>query len=140
MRDYNQLLAAAGADMSDIAIAAALGISPDGNWIGGAAVTPDTESGDTHPIFASLTATEPVPGDYNGDGIVDAADYVVWRKGLGTTFVQSDYDTWRDHFGQTAVSSSGAITNSAVPEPASIVTLIVGTLAICFRRQGPVVT
>ena len=22
-----------------------------------------------------------VPGDYNGDGVVDAADYVLWRKG-----------------------------------------------------------
>jgi hypothetical protein len=26
-----------------------------------------------------------LPGDYNGDGTVDAADYVVWRKTLGTT-------------------------------------------------------
>ena len=25
-------------------------------------------------------------GDFNGNGVVDAADYVVWRKGLGTTF------------------------------------------------------
>jgi hypothetical protein len=28
---------------------------------------------------------KPVPGDYNGNGIVDAADYTVWRDSLGQT-------------------------------------------------------
>ncbi len=32
-----------------------------------------------------------IPGDYNHDGVVDTADYVVWRKGLGTTYQPSDY-------------------------------------------------
>ena len=40
-------------------------------------------------------------GDYNRDGTVDAADYVVWRSGLGTTYTQADYDVWRANFGQT---------------------------------------
>jgi hypothetical protein len=39
-----------------------------------------------------------LPGDINGDGVVDAADYVAWRKDGGT---QDDYDTWRAHFGQS---------------------------------------
>ena len=31
-------------------------------------------------------ATSPaLPGDYNGNGVVDAADYVVWRKTLGSS-------------------------------------------------------
>src|SRR5262249_15044183 len=47
------------------------------------------------------SAVSVLPGDFNYDGTVDAADYVVWRKGLGTTYTQSDYDTWRSHFGQT---------------------------------------
>ena len=34
------------------------------------------------------------PGDYNGNGTVDAADYVVWRKGLGTTHTQGDFNVW----------------------------------------------
>ena len=34
--------------------------------------------------------------------MVDAADCVVWRNGLGTTYTQGDYSTWRAHFGQTA--------------------------------------
>ena len=38
-----------------------------------------------------------LPGDYNNDGTVDAADYVVWRKNDGT---QGGYDTWRANFGQ----------------------------------------
>ncbi|WP_146563717.1 hypothetical protein [Posidoniimonas corsicana] len=41
-------------------------------------------------------------GDYNGDLTVDAADYTVWRDGLGTTYVQEDYDTWRDNYGATS--------------------------------------
>jgi len=36
------------------------------------------------------------PGDFNGDGVVDAADYVTWRKNHGST---EEYNTWRDNFG-----------------------------------------
>jgi hypothetical protein len=72
------------------------------------------------------------PGDYNHDGMVNAADYVVWRKTDGTP---AGYDAWRSHFGQTAGNGSGATTSAAVPEPASIVMLIIGTLAMCFRRR-----
>jgi hypothetical protein len=54
------------------------------------------------------------PADYNSDGTVDAADYVVWRKTDGTS---SGYDTWRSHFGLTVVSGLSAGENAAVPEP-----------------------
>ena len=91
----------------------------------------------------------PLPGDYNGNGAVDAADYVVWRKGLGTTYTQDDYATWRSHFGQTA--GSGALTtvpqsqsnlNRAIPEPASLALLVIGgaLLAAPVRRAGSRVT
>lgn len=63
-------------------------------------------------------------GDFNGDGAVNAADYVVWRKGLGTTYTQADYDVWRAHFGQSAGSGSSATANAAVPEPPNGVLLI----------------
>ena len=33
-------------------------------------------------------------GDYNHSGTIDAADYAVWRKGLGTTYTPSDYTRW----------------------------------------------
>lgn len=75
-----------------------------------------------------------IPGDYNGNGTVDAADYVTWRKGLGTTYTQNDYDVWRAHFGQTAGSGSGAIANADVPEPDSLLLLMLTTRGWSFRR------
>ena len=62
-------------------------------------------------------------GDFNGDGTVTAADYVVWRNGLGTIYTQNDYDVWRAHFGQSAGSGAGTSTNATVPEPATLVLL-----------------
>jgi polyhydroxybutyrate depolymerase len=59
-----------------------------------------------------------LPGDYNQNGTVDAADYVVWRKGLEGTYTQADYDSWRANFGQTA--GAGAARPSAEPLPAAI--------------------
>jgi hypothetical protein len=71
-----------------------------------------------------------LPGDFNLDGHVDAADYVVWRKGLGTIYTQNDYNVWRANFGQTAATAS-----AAVPEPAPHVILITALLALCATSQ-----
>jgi hypothetical protein len=64
-----------------------------------------------------LTAT------FNEDGAVDAADYIVWRNGLGTTNTQADYNTWRANFGATAAGAA-AVTDTLtvassgnIPEP-----------------------
>jgi T5SS/PEP-CTERM-associated repeat protein len=73
-----------------------------------------------------------LPGDYNFNGIVDAADYVVWRKNDGSP---AGYNAWRMHFGQTAGSGSGAIANAAIPEPSTLATLLVGMLAAYVRRR-----
>jgi PEP-CTERM motif len=83
----------------------------------------------TEPWFLSPTA-----GDFNGDGVINAADYVVWRKGLGTTFTPSDYNVWRSHFGQTASSGAGVSPNAAVPEPSVLVLLMLATAGWCLRR------
>jgi hypothetical protein len=72
------------------------------------------------------------PGDYNGNGVVDAADYVVWRKGIGA---QTDYDLWRAHFGQVTAGGAGTLANATVPEPATLVTLLIGILAMYSRRR-----
>jgi hypothetical protein len=76
-----------------------------------------------------------VPGDYNGNGIVDAADYVVWRKGLGTTYTQNDYNVWRANFGRTAGSGSAAIATAAVPEPVTVVLLMFAAASWCLLRR-----
>jgi len=75
-------------------------------------------------------------GDFNHDNKVDAADYVVWRKGLGTTHVQGDYDVWRSNFGAVgAGSGSGVELGAAVPEPTSLALFAaVCSLSIGMRR------
>ena len=76
-----------------------------------------------------------VAGDYNQNGIVDAADYVVWRKNDG---IQAGYDLWQANFGRMAGSGAGASANAAVPEATTLVLLIVGMLAICSSRRPTV--
>jgi T5SS/PEP-CTERM-associated repeat protein len=72
----------------------------------------------------TLSIVPALPGDFDADGDVDGADYVVWRKNSGNP---TAYNTWRTHFGQTAGSGSTAasFSESAIPEPASIVLLLI---------------
>jgi hypothetical protein len=92
-------------------------------------------------ITINLTGRVHIPGDFNFDGYVDAADYVVWRKGLGTTYTQSDFDVWRANFGR-AVPGAGAgagvgdsgDASTAVPEPSAILLAILGLLAALRQR------
>ncbi|MEX2307915.1 MAG: hypothetical protein WD738_10005 [Pirellulales bacterium] len=89
-------------------------------------------------------ASEGLPGDYNDDGKVDAADYVVWRKNHGTsntlpndphggTIGTDQYNTWRANFGSMAGGAS--LSQAAVPEPASLTLLILVAAAACLKRQ-----
>ena len=68
----------------------------------------------------------PVPGDWNGDGKVDAADYVKWRKDpTGNGGNPAGYDTWRENFGRgISGSGSGTLANGSVPEPTPLVLLL----------------
>jgi hypothetical protein len=73
-----------------------------------------------------------LPGDYNHDDVVDAADYVVWRNALGQsgtglaadgngngTIDAGDYSLWKANFGNTSGSGAGSIfITASVPEPA----------------------
>jgi T5SS/PEP-CTERM-associated repeat protein len=70
-------------------------------------------------------------GDFNSDGKVDAADYVVWRK-TGISGPQG-YNDWRAHFGQTP-GSGAAARITAVPEPATLVLLMFAAAGSCLRR------
>jgi hypothetical protein len=83
-------------------------------------------------------------GDFNGSGGVNAADYVSWRMGEGTTYSPDDYYTWREQFGQTPGSltaGAGEVLGGAqaVPEPAGVVLAIAAAgLALCcgvFRSR-----
>ena len=85
-------------------------------------------------------------GDYNGDGIVDAADYVVWRTeygqqvpnwsgadGNGDGLVDDDdFQVWTAGYGSTAGSDAAA---AAVPEPASFALAFIALAVIGFRQR-----
>ena len=75
-----------------------------------------------------------LPGDYNNDHIVNAADYTVWRNhlnvaseaslngngdGSGTVDV-GDYTRWKAHFGESSGPGAGSLGASQVPEPSAI--------------------
>jgi hypothetical protein len=86
-----------------------------------------------------------VPGDYNQNGAVDAADYVVWRDelddgGAGRADGNQDgnvdavdYDIWKSNFGQAAAGSS--LSTSAAPEPTTVLSLLLGVLPIMMGRH-----
>jgi hypothetical protein len=67
-----------------------------------------------------------LPGDYNLDGLVDAADYVVWRKTDGDN--PAGYALWRANFADTLSGTGGRLADTSVPEPSSVVFLAVGVM------------
>ncbi|WP_197531424.1 hypothetical protein [Posidoniimonas corsicana] len=85
-----------------------------------------------------------LPGDFNDDGVVDAADYTVWRdhqgaadeaalsgNGDGLSGVgQGDYAVWRDNYGAT--SDAGPATTAPAPAAA---TLLVAAMVAAGARQ-----
>ena len=111
--------------------------------------------------YGSLSSVvPPADGDYNNNGVVDMADYVLWRNGGPlqndpTPGVQAaDYAFWRSHFGNTGggvggsstlvrglvsyvTSFSGPGSGAAVPEPSSVILVGIGivTLASSSRRR-----
>ncbi|MEX0612394.1 MAG: hypothetical protein WD229_09755 [Pirellulales bacterium] len=82
---------------------------------------------------SSVTLSVALPGDFNHDGTVDAADYVVWRKNPGDIYTPDDFNVWRANLGQT--SGSGSLADDAVPEPTAAAMLIAGILSMFSRRR-----
>lgn len=87
------------------------------------------------------------PGDYNGDGLVNLADYTVWRDTRNSTtnlaadgnnsgtVEAGDYTFWRQQFGASG-SGAGEGTDAAVPEPATcLLALIAATIALGVKRS-----
>jgi autotransporter-associated beta strand protein len=92
-------------------------------------------------------ATLPVTAnaDFNGDGLVDGADFLVWQKNFGAagghaqgdangdnTVNAADLAVWQGHFG--GISATGAAT--AIPEPAAAMLAVVAACGLArFRRS-----
>jgi len=79
-------------------------------------------------LIDNVRVTRPISADFNGDGVVDAADYTVWRNTEGSTtdlradatadgvVGAEDYDRWAFEFG----SSDPGQVATGVPEPAAV--------------------
>lgn len=98
-----------------------------------------------------------LPGDYSGDGTVDAADYTVWRDALGSTELlaangdntgasrgvidSADYTLWKTRFGAAATSRDnsavGGAANGAVPEPSAALLALLGAGIALTAHRGP---
>ncbi|TWT99463.1 hypothetical protein Pla108_04020 [Botrimarina colliarenosi] len=93
----------------------------------------------------SIEAIVVLAGDYNGDGVVDVADYTVWRDALGSTtnlaadgdgsgsVDPADYALWAASYGTTAASAGPA---RGVPEPLAIQFFATMLLAAVARRPS----
>lgn len=95
----------------------------------------------------SVVAFDGLHGDFNDDGIVNSADYTVWRDNLGTSFALNgngnelagsaglvdvaDYQLWASNYG--AVASMAA---STIPEPSALVLAVFAGLVACRRQRS----
>ena len=102
------------------------------------------------------TVSESIEGDYNGNGVVDAADYPMWRDHLGDAGLpgevvgdgddgtgtgtpdgmvdQDDYEFWKLRFGATTPLAAGS-SSAAVPEPAGWVLMLLSVGLLVSRRR-----
>ncbi|TWT85955.1 hypothetical protein Pla123a_07620 [Posidoniimonas polymericola] len=102
--------------------------------------------------YGDAITVSALPGDYNGDGAVNAADYALWREndgGDGSAFAPNtrgagltgpigaaDYDFWKANYGRTFASSSGVASAAQTPEPAAWLLIMLGGLAVGAARSG----
>ncbi|TWT78326.1 hypothetical protein Pla123a_11170 [Posidoniimonas polymericola] len=99
-------------------------------------------------LYLSMNAPETtiLTGDYNLDGVVDAADYTVWRDADGTSVVagsgadgngdgvvdSGDYLVWKTHYGESSGSAPGSA--AIAPEPAALGLLLAASIGVLSRR------
>lgn len=94
--------------------------------------------------FDLLILAAGLAGDFNADGVVDAADYTVWRATLGSAVDlradanddlvvnELDYLIWRNNFGATDASGSAAAT---VPEPNSFLLVLAAFASVALSHR-----
>jgi hypothetical protein len=91
-----------------------------------------------------------LPGDYNDDGLVDAADYTIWRDTLNQAVARgtgadgdrdgfvtaADFAVWKINFGESLATNGGGASTTAVPEPTTwLLALICVTSASIARLR-----
>jgi autotransporter-associated beta strand protein len=76
--------------------------------------------------------------DFNSNLVVDAADYVLWRKNPAAYFGDAGYTFWRRWFGLVAGGSgSGGALDAAgeVPEPTTLTLICMTTPVLALRKR-----
>jgi hypothetical protein len=85
-----------------------------------------------------------LPGDYNNDGVVNAADYTTWRDQLGAPIAlpnetatpgivtSDDYEVWKAHFGAIRTGSAAQAQEPA-PEPCGATHVLVAAIVAVGR-------
>lgn len=143
--------------ISELLVSGGLELAPDATISLGAPFNDSLGALEGDLVFQFALVGEESRGDYNDNGVLDAADYVAWRYAFpGGALVndddgladEGDYAYWRGHFGETVPRSAemltgkvvyselvefggGALASAAVPEPGS------GTMAlICLSTSA----
>jgi arabinan endo-1,5-alpha-L-arabinosidase len=78
-----------------------------------------------------IPASDVIPGDFNGDLVVDSADLSLWRTHYGDKANGRDFLDWQRNFGATLNDFSGV---TAVPEPHVLALCFCGILALLPSR------
>lgn len=103
-----------------------------------------TNSGE---VFRILTDNDAVPGDYDRNGIVEEADYELWKEDYGSTtrldadgngdgrVGAADYTIWQDNLGASSFGSGSGSGFVGVPEPATFWLAAFLTAALLRRRD-----
>lgn len=108
----------------------------------------DSEFTDGVVVYRDVDFTE-VVGDYNSDGVVNAADYTVWRDTFGALVPpgsgadgngngeidDDDYQLWRQNYGMSSSADTAASLVASVPEPSSVLLLVFSASAAWTRRR-----
>ncbi len=88
--------------------------------------------------FGNTVAGTLSSGDFNNDGTVDGADYVIYRKYVGTNGVLpndlTQYDLWRSQFGASLAGGSD-VNIQSIPEPTEFALLLIG-LSSCIPLRA----
>ncbi|WP_425396015.1 hypothetical protein [Aeoliella sp.] len=98
------------------------------------------------PVVVNYVVPLGLEGDFNGDGLVNLADYTVWRNNLGSSadlngngdensgsagvVDAADYALWKQNFGASAAAASVTAT-AQVPEPSAVL-LVLSGVACCL--------
>jgi len=101
---------------------------------------------DTGSLIQLVVAPPKIPGDFNDDGAVDAADYIIWKKlrdteadlpnddDLPGPIGSAHYALWQQNFGRS--EGDGGQGGGEVPEPAAALLIILGMFGCAAKRRS----